>query len=506
MSTTLSRRSLLTGVAAGTATLVASASVARAADSTAPSWDQTADVVVVGLGCAGATAAVSALEAGATVTVLESETQGGGSTNICGGLIYLGGGTKTQKDAGVEDTVDDMRAYLLAAMGPSADPDMVDVLCENSVATYDWLVDHGITFEGTADITSHVVTAPQGVVLTYSGNERADQYATIARPAPRGHTPNGGGAAIMAALTALIDASPNGTILYETRGTELITDEAGAVIGVRAQDADGKDVLVKATKGVVLSAGAFTYNDEMLADYAPEVLGHTTRTGVPSDRGDGILMGMRVGAATHSMSRTGMWEFLYLYGDMAAGVMLDRTGRRFLSEDWYGSWIGRIATQYSPDTCWVIVDDVMLQGILDTPYGSFMQPAYTADTLSELVAQLDVPTDNALDSIERYNAQCAAGKDADFGKSVDYLRPIETAPFHAFDARPSVMASPLTLGGLKINTSAEVLSLDGEPIPGLYAAGRTASGVFGEYPGSGTSVADCVVFGRIAGEKAAARS
>ncbi len=201
-----------------------------------------------------------------------------------------------------------------------------------------------------------------------------------------------------------------------------------------------------------------------------------------------------------------MWEFLYLYGDMTAGVMLDRTGRRFLSEDWYGSWIGRIATQYSPDACWVVVDDAMLQGILATPYGSLMQPAYSADTLEELVGQLGIPADNALDSVKRYNGQCAAGVDADFGKSVDYLKPIEVAPFHALDARPSVMASPLTLGGLKIDTSAEVLDLDGDPIPGLYAAGRTSSGVFGEYPGSGTSVADCVVFGRIAGEKAAARS
>ncbi len=505
MSTSISRRSLLIDAAVGTTALVAGAGVAHATGATEPSWDRTSDVVVVGLGGAGATAAVSALEAGASVTVLESEAQGGGSTNICGGLVYLGGGTKTQVDAGVEDTIDDMRAYLLAAAGPSADPDMIDVLCDNSLATYDWLIDHGVTFNGTADITSHVVTAPEGVVLTYSGNERAEQYAAVARPAPRGHTPNGGGAAIMTALTSIIESSSEGTILYETRGMELIAGEDGTVIGVRAQDADGKDVLVGATKGVILAAGAFTYNDEMLADYAPEVLNHTMRTGVPSDRGDGILMGMRVGAATRSMSRTGMWEFLYMYGDMAAGVMLDRNGRRFLSEDWYGSWIGRIATQYSPDSCWVIVDDAMLQNILQTPYGSLMQPTYSADALEDLAGQLGIPTDNVLDSIERYNGQCAEGRDSDFGKSADYLKPIETAPFHAFDARPSVMASPLTLGGLKINANAEVLDLDGEPIPGLYAAGRTSCGVFGEYPGSGTSVADCIVFGRIAGEQAAAR-
>lgn len=505
----VTRRSLVKG-AAGAAALAsagAAASAAIASEAGGQAWDQEADVVVVGLGGAGAAAAVAALEAGASVVVLESEAAGGGCTAVCGGLVYLGGGTQTQIDAGVDDTLEDMRAYLAAAMGPSADAELLDVFCDKSVETYDWLVSHGVTFDGSAEIEAHVVTAPEGVVLTYSGNERAREYAAVAKPAPRGHTPNGGGAAIMSALTGIIDASDKGSILYETKGTELVKDDSGKVVGVVAADADGAEVRVKADKAVILTAGAFTYNDAMLADYAPEVAsGYRARTGMPTDRGEGILMGMRAGAATRSMSRMGIWQFCYLYGDMANGVMLDYNGHRFLSEDWYGSWIGRKISQNTPDTCYMVIDAETDESALASPYGPYLaEPVAQADTVEELVAQLDVPADNALAAIERYNEECAAGEDADFGKDPVYLKPLEAGPFYALDASVSGgWGSPLTLGGLKIDARARVLDLAGEPIPGLYAAGRNSAGIYGEYPASGTSVADCLVFGRIAGEDAAA--
>lgn len=471
-----------------------------------PAWSLEADVVVVGLGGAGCAAALAAIEAGASVIVLEGESSAGGTTALCGGLIYCGGGTQTQIDAGVEDTVDDMRAYLLAALGPSADPKLVETYCQNSLDNYQWLVDNGVTFDGGYDLESHCIVAPEGVVLIYSGNERAVEYASIAKPAPRGHTPNGGGAGIIAALMDKIEASGKAEILYETHATDLIKDESGAVVGVKAVADDGAELSVKGNGGVILTTGSFIYNDVLVSNYAPEAALCAGRTGGPWDRGDGIVMGMRAGAATRSMSRLMLSEFLYQHGDMASGLLVNRNGLRFLAEDWYGSWVGRRVMQETPEACYLVVDDAIMQGIAQGYARKMPDPCVVSDSLEELVEQLDVPSQSLLDSIARYNAFVAEGEDKDFHKSIEYMKPIATPPFYAYDARPGNMAFSLTLGGLRINENGEVLDLEESPIPGLYAAGRTSCGIYGEYPGSGSSVFDAITFGRIAGTLAADRA
>ncbi len=466
-----------------------------------PAWDYEADVVVVGFGAAGAAAAIEANAAGASVCVIEEAGRGGGSTMRCGGLIYMGGGTGLQSELGVSDTPEDMKAYVTAAAGPSADPDLVAVYCDSSLDLYDWCVEQGMEFGGGLDDASHIVEATEGVSLHYSGNERADTYAAIATPAPRGHTPTTAALGIFEPLEANVEAFA--TVLYNTKGDSLVTED-GTVVGVNAIDADGNPVAVKANKGVVLSTGAFTYNDQMLSDYAPEGLLCGSKTGVETDMGDGIVMGMKVGAATRSMSRLNISEFMYLYGDLAAGVMLDQRGHRFLSEDWYGAWIGRIVAQYTPDACYNFIDQPILDAVKETAYGAYLEPVAQADTIEELAEAVGLPVDNVVATMERYASFCASGVDGDFGKDAAYLQPIETAPFYAMITTP-VMGSQHTLGGLKINVNAEVVDLAGNPIPGLYAAGRNSCGIFGEYPGSGSSVADALTFGRIAGQQAAAR-
>ena len=502
-----SRRDFVRGAACGAVVAAAAGAVSVAcADEPEPAedvaWDYEADVVVVGFGGAGAAAAIEADAAGATVCVLEETGRGGGSTMRCGGIIYMGGGTGLQTELGIADTPEDMKAYVTAAAGPSADPDLLAIYCDASLGLYDWCVEQGMEFGGGVDAESHIVEATEGISLHYSGNERADNYAAIAAPAPRGHTPTTAALGIFEPLEAKVESFA--TVLYNTKGDSLVTDGSGAVVGVNATDADGNPVAVKANKGVVLSTGAFTYNDQMLSDYAPEALLCGSKTGVETDTGDGILMGIKVGAATRSMSRINISEFMYLYGDLAAGVMLDARGHRFLSEDWYGAWIGRLVAQYSPDSCYVFIDQPILDAVKQTAYGAYLEPVAQADSIEELAEAVGLPVQNVLDTMERYAAQCAAGTDADFGKDAAYLQPIETAPFYAMITTP-VMGSLHTLGGLKINGNSEVLDLAGSPIPGLYAAGRTSCGIFGEYPGSGSSVADALTFGRIAGASAAAR-
>lgn len=499
----LSRRAFIKG---GTATAaVAAAGAALTAAGTAladePTWDEEADVVVVGFGAAGAAAAVEALEAGSTVSVVEHSGRGGGSTILSGGLLYMGG-TKLQEELGVEDSADNMLAYVTKAAGQDASADLVGLFCSGSGDLYDWCVAHGMTFDGTVDTEGYNVIEPAGVCLAYSGNERAWQYAQVATPAPRGHAPNGGGAGIFEPLETIVEEKA--TVHYNTQGTGLVTDDAGAVIGITATDADGNEMRIKANKGVVISAGAFTMNDTMLYDYAPYALATSSRTGCQYDDGSGILMGLKIGAASKSLGVPNIQEFIYRFQDMPCGVMVDFRGHRFLGEDWYGTWIGRGVQQNSPDESYMIVDSVINEHVDDNLGMQEAELVAQADTIEDLANQLGIDAGNLSATIERYNSLVAAGEDTDFHKNPKYLKAVETAPFYAYDFSLNKCGFH-TLGGLKINENAQVLDLDGNPIEGLYAAGRSSCGIFGYYPGSGSSIADALTFGRIAGQTIAAK-
>lgn len=508
-SVATSRRDFVRGVgmAGAAAGCIAAAgtlaSTARASEaSAAPTWASEADVIVVGLGGAGAVAAIRAYEAGASVLVVETSSRGGGSTFRSGGLIYMGGGTQLQKDLGVEDTLENMRAYVETLAGPSADPDLLDVFCSTSVELYDWLVDHGVEFGGTLDDTSHSTEPPAGVSLMYSGNERAWEYLDVATPAPRGHAPTDAAMGLFEPLESQIEGFAE--VHYTTTATALVTDESGTVVGVRATDADGNELAFGANKGVILTAGAFTYNDQMLSDYAADTLMCGSRTGCETDRGEGILMAQRIGAATRSMGCINYNRSIYLFGNLSAGAVVDYNGMRYLSEDWHGGKVGLTISQHSPDKSFIITDDAILKSAMETPYGAMLSPVAQADTLEELAEALGLPVDNLLASIERYNGFCEAGEDPDFHKSPEYLWPIATPPFSAINCALSGCGFH-TLGGLKIDTQARVLDLNGDPIDGLYAAGRTSCGFFGRYPGSGSSIGDGMTFGYVAGAAAAGR-
>ncbi|MCI5449609.1 MAG: FAD-dependent oxidoreductase [Coriobacteriaceae bacterium] len=463
-------------------------------------WDVEADVVVVGLGGAGAAAAVAAGEAGASVCVIEKGARGGGSTMRSGGIVYMGG-TELQRHFGVKDSVENMHAYISAFVGSHADADLVRTFCEESPSLYDWLVAHGVSFEGDLDDWSHSTEPQPGVVLMYSGNERAFEYCNVAEPAPRGHAPTDRGAGIFEPLEA--ETEGFASVHYGTSGKELVVED-GRVVGVVASTEDGGELRIAARKGVVITAGAFTMNDAMLADYVSDTLTCGSRTGCENDLGEGILMGQRIGAATRTMGRVNYNRSIYLYGDLAAGALLDYNGRRFVAEDAHGGLVGRSIATHSPDKGFIFIDQPKLEAAAATPYGQYLKPAAQADTVEELAEIVGLPVGNVTDAIERYNGYCAAGYDPECHKSADFLKPIDTPPYYAVNGAQSSCGFH-TLGGLKINARAEVVNLDGEVIPGLYAAGRSSCGFFGVYPGSGCSIGDGLTFGRIAGREAAAR-
>lgn len=466
----------------------------------------TADVVVIGMGIAGACAAIEAAEAGATVVVLEGASGPGGSSSQSGGEVYLGGGTATQRALGVEDTEEDMRAFLTAALGPNADEAKIADYCAGAVEHHDWLVAHGAEFNPKLwDTPTWMPGDDSG--LMWMG-ERAEPYASIARPAARGHrppAPNFAGNVLMDALVAT--ARKAGVTLHcDVRARSLIVAD-GRVVGVRATEF-GEEREYRATRGVVLATGGFVDNDRMLEQWAPQQVGKD-KVSDGRDDGSGIEMGMDVGAAVRRMHQTE--TAMLIIPRLAVGAMLvDGDGQRFINEEVYPGLYCHAAVHHRRPPVWVIIDE---KGIEDVPESELwgMQPMHAAETIEELAADCGLPAEALADTLRRYNAGARDGQDPQFGKSSRWVRPLEP-PFGAYptgaggpDSFNGLPLKPqgFTLGGLHTDLQSRVLDRAGEAIPGLFAAGRCTHGLHGEGYISGTSLGDGSFFGRRAGRGAA---
>jgi len=470
------------------------------------SWDYTADVVVVGFGGAGGAAAYEATAAGAKTIILERMKAGGGSTNISGGAVYMGGGTPMQIAAGfTNDTRDNMYNYVLAAGRLGADPDLVGVFADKSLDLYDWLtntigVKWGTDFQ---DLWPAPTVKSQG--LNYSGAEPEAEFAAVATPVPRGHwTAVGSGSGVFQPLmTAVVNQGTQ--ILYQALAKSLIQDgQTGRIIGVVASY-NGSDINVKANKAVILTAGGFAFNKAMLAQYCPP-FANVSPLGTAGDDGSGIKMGQAVGADVRNMQDAFSIAFTQ-YGDDAhfEGVIVDQNGNRFMAEDYgEGIWPGIVEVAMQPliRTCYLIIDSAIYALITPAPAASGI--VAQANTLSDLATALKTAPGVLENTISFYNTNAANHSDPVFNKLSKYVVPIASPPFYAL-SQP--LADVFTMGGLRINTSAQVLDTTGTPIPGLYAAGRNSSSVLAQgYQGSGNSVGSALTFGRIAGQNAAAEA
>jgi 3-oxo-5alpha-steroid 4-dehydrogenase len=465
-----------------------------------------ADVIVVGMGIAGACAAIEAAEAGASVLALEGASGPGGSSAQSGGEVYLGGGTATQRAVGIEDTVEDMRAFLTAALGPHADEAKIADYCAGAVQHHDWLVAHGAVFNHQLwDTPTWMPGDDSG--LMWMG-ERAEPYASLARPAARGHrppAPNFAGGHLMEALVAT--AAGAGVETHcDVRARSLIVED-GRVVGVRATEF-GAEREYRARRGVVLATGGFVDNDRMLEQWAPQQLGKE-KISDGRDDGSGIEMGMEIGAAVRRMHQTET-AMLIIPRLVVGGMLVDGDGQRFINEEVYPGLYCHAAVHHRPGPVWVIVDE---QGIDDVPEGELwgMQPMHAAETIEELAADCGLPADALADTLRRYNAGAEKGEDPQCGKGERWLRPL-TAPFGAYPTGAGgpesfngfpLTAQGFTLGGLHTDLDSRVLDRAGEPIPGLFAAGRCTHGLHGEGYISGTSLGDGSFFGRRAGRGAA---
>lgn len=554
----------------------------RLDDADAHDWAGEADVVVVGLGGAGVSAALEGLERGLSVIALD-HYDGGGSSAANGGVYYAGGGTSIQREAGVHDDPAMMEAYLRTEVGDVVPDHALRDFCEGSAETFEWLRRHGAPFSATlhAKKTSY---PPLDRFLYHPDSSLAEPFRSHTPPAARGHRtvrrngkkPWGLGAGIWEPLRDA--ALKRGLQLHtQAEARQLAVDTTGRVIGVRVEMfadpavqkrysrliakagawmamlsptfpgarftfARGYHYLAKARelerqnrtsawfrarRGVVLSAGGFICNPDMVRHFAaPYAEG--LPNGTLGDNGSGIMLGVTVGGATGLMERVSAWRFLSPPTSWGRGMLVDGTGARYVNETWYGARIGDAMVERHGGRGWIVLDAKLFRQSL--------RDAFAPDTLgfqrditlvNAMFASVKAATPEALArkmgfdpatfaaTLETYN-RAARGEVPDplFKDGAD-LAVLDQGPFYAIDASVDARMFPIacmTVGGLLVDeTTGAVKSLDGGRVAGLYAAGRNAVGICSNLYVSGLSYADCVWSGRraaraIAGNAPAAPS
>jgi len=468
-------------------------------DARAVRFDRTVDVLVVGLGCAGAAAALEASGAGAETLVLERASGGGGTSAMSGGVLYLGGGTPVQQACGFEDTPEAMYAYLMASCGDAPDEAKIRLYCEVSVAHYHWLVAQGVSFKPSF---YHGVSGepPTDDGLVWSGSEQVHPFAGLAPPAPRGHAPRGEGAVghlLMRHLLGAVEAS-SARVEDDARAVVLVQDEEGGVVGAVASRF-GEEVAIRARGGVVLTTGGFINDDPMIARHAPWVRRCKFRVGAEGDDGSGIRLGVAAGAATVHMDAASISLPATQPWGLKRGILVNAQGQRFLNEDAYYGRLGEYALLRHDGRAWLVVDDA----VFERPHYP-REVAAAGETPGELERELGLPAGTLESTLALYNRYAAEGRDPVFHKRSEYVQPLVRPPFGAFDctAEGSLYAA-FTLGGLHTDVDGRVLTPEAEPLPGLYAAGRATSGLAVGGYSSGLSLGDGTFFGRRAGRAAA---
>lgn len=356
-------------------------------------WDQEVDVVVVGFGAAGATAAIAAAEAGARVLVLERWGEGG-ATARSGGIIYAGGGTPQQRAAGFDDDPAEMFHYLQAECDGSVPDHVLRVFCERSAADLAWLESHGVRIAEGFEPRKVVTPVDDSTGLYFSGNEKQ-------RPGPRGPIPRGHrvagvgmtGADLHQGLAAA--ATRRGVdVRVGARPVRLVLED-GRVVGVEALELDDRprvraghkallrsatvagyamrrvpDALtrrieayesthgsrrsIRARQGVVLATGGFSFNRSMMEAHAPAYRG-TLPLGTPGDDGSGINLGVGVGAATRHLDLCGASRFIAPPVAFCSGVLVDADGGRVCDESLYAATLSRHIADHG-GRAWLLLD------------------------------------------------------------------------------------------------------------------------------------------------------
>ena len=494
-----------------------------------PAEDSTVDtdIVIVGAGGAGMTAALTATSEGKSVVVVESQpVVGGNSVRATGGMnagktVYQdenefgesAGVEKTLKTAaekyadnetitalaatvaeqwaayqanptGYFDSVELMELDTMIGGKGINDPALVETLCSNSADAIDWLGEQGITL--------HSVSSFGGASVK-----------RIHRPVDaEGKTLSVG--SYMIPLLEENCQKAGVQMMLNTTATEILTDDNGAAVGIKATGASGETITINA-KAVVLTTGGFGANLDMVVEYKPELKGFMT-TNAPGILGQGIKMAQAIGADTVDMDQIQIHPTVEantaalitegLRGDGA--VLINAEGKRFIDEVGTRDVVSAAEIAQTGSYSWLVVDQAMVDA--SSVIQGYIKKGYTVtgETYEELGKAMGVDEAAFAETMNTWNGYVEAKNDPDFGRT-SFANKLDTAPYYAIKVTAGVHH---TMGGLKINTNTEVLNENGEVIPGLFAAGEVTGGVHGANRLGGNAVADFTVFGRIAGAAA----
>lgn len=523
---------------------------------------ETTDVVVVGFGAAGAAAAITAREHGAQVIAVD-RAGGGGATAISGGIIYAGAGTSVQKQAGVQDSIEQMLTYLRLEVGDAVTPETLEQFVRTSPEMIDWLQRHGVPFDSS--LCPYKISYPNNrYYLYHSGNENAGAFRSHTPPVQRGHRVKGRGTSgkkLYAPLAHSAEALGVQLRPYTTV-TKLLQDSTGRVSGVQATTMShaprhiqrsyaamsalsakpgiyypplrrqldrrlaklerryGRQIQITARRGVILCAGGFIANTDWLHRYAPEFI-NGLALGTSGDDGSGIALAQSVGAVTDRMDNVSVWKFITPPSAFISAIVVDEKGQRIIDESRYGAAVGHAMVKDHDAKGWILADAALMtearrQLITQRPLlfqkaqatGLLLGAAARGKTLRAVAQAAGVDPDGLIATVAAHNDAIDSGATDPAGKPSEFCRRIERTPFTLLNisVRPNLLnpTPMLTLGGVRVaEDTGAVVNGSGEPIPGLFSAGRTAIGVCSQSYVSGLSIADCVFAGRRAGATAA---
>ena len=494
--------------------------------------EETVDVVVVGAGGAGMTAAITASKAGSKVVIIESQPIVGGNTvRSTGGLNAAKTPYQDKNEfkeaAGVEKTLktaaekfaDNATITALAATVKSQwdayqanpqgyfdspelmaldtmiggkgknDPELVKILTQNSAGAIEWL-------------------ASIGAELKSVGAAGGASVKRIHRPVDE----NGKTAAVGAYIVPILEKNVHDAgveVITDTTAKKLLT-ENGKVVGVEAEGKDGNKVVIHA-KSVIMATGGFGANHEMVEKYKPELKGFAT-TNADGAQGQGIEMASEVGAATVDMDQIQIHPTVHIDEDGNAhlitegvrgdgAILVNKEGKRFFDEVQTRDKVSAAEIQQTDGEAWLILDQKMVDGA--AVYQGYVNSGYakTGKTIEELAKNINVDPATLAETMKNWAEIYANKVDPEFGRtSFSAENALDQAPYYAILVKPGIHH---TMGGLKINTNTEVLNEKGEVISGLFAAGEVTGGIHGANRLGGTAVPDIIVFGQIAGENAA---
>ena len=461
------------------AVMMLSMFTACSSEPTVDTNSKSADIVVIGAGGAGMSAAIQAVQNGATNVVIVEKTgmAGGNTTRSTGGLNASE--TTFQDRDGIEDSNQLFIDDTMKGGKNINDPELVKYMAENSAEALYWVNDMG------ADLT---------VVGLFGGAS----VKRIHRPSDTSAV----GPVLVKTLLSVVEKN-NIPVLYNTKAEEIITDANGAVSGVKVTDAEGTYTIN--CKAVIIATGGFGANSEMVEKLNANLKGFGT-TNVAAATGDGIAMGTAIGAATVDMEQiqthpTVHPETQTMYTEAVRGngaIIVNKEGARFTNEMGTRDVVSAAILEQTDGQAWLIFDEAVRKSLKAIEGYISAGIVFQSETIEGLAAEIGADPATLSATMAKFADDVKAGNPDEFGRAGLEL-PLTEANFYACMVAPAIHH---TMGGLKINTAAEVLNEEGNAIAGLFAAGEVTGGVHGANRLGGNAVTDIVVFGKAAGTSA----